>query len=89
MLLTLGVDVDRNQAVFWVVLIAGFWILGLWLQGPQLHFFGDIYRWFANLDVQYNRNFGLAISVLLLVPYLIMLGYSRAERPLANHAQRV
>ena len=76
-LLTLGVDVDRNQAVFWVVLIAAFWILGLWLQDRNYTVFGDIYRWFASLDVQYNRNFGLVMSVLLLVPYLIMLGYSR------------
>jgi len=76
-LLTLGVDVDRNQAIFWVVLIAAFWILGMWLQDRNYTIFGDIYRWFANLDIQYHRNFGLALSTLLLVPYLIMIVYAR------------
>lgn len=76
-LLALGVDVDRNHAVFWAVLIAAVWILGMWLQDRNYTIVGDIYRWFAGLDVQYNRNLGLALSVMLLVPYLIMLGYAR------------
>jgi hypothetical protein len=75
--LTLGVDIDRNHAVFWLVVIAAFWFLGLWLQDRNYTFFGDIYRWFANRDVQYNRSLGLSISVILLVPYLIMLVYAR------------
>ena len=76
-LLALGVDVDRNHAVFWAVVIVAFWILGMWLQERQYTLFGDIYRWFANLDIQYNRNLGLALSVLLSVPFVIMLVYAR------------
>jgi hypothetical protein len=77
-LLTLGVDVDRNQFVFWLVLIVLFWVLGLWLKDAKgITFFGDVYRWFASLNVEYNRSLGLALSVLLLVPYLIMLGWAR------------
>ncbi len=76
-LLTLGVDVDRNQAVFWVVLIAALWIGGRWLADVKgFTLFGNIYRWFASLDVQYHRNYGLALSIVMLVPYLLMIGWA-------------
>ncbi len=77
-LLTLGVDVGRNMAAFWVVLVAGLWVLGIWLRDMK-HFtlFGDIYRWFANLDLQYEPRFGLALSIILLVPFVLMLGWAR------------
>ena len=76
-LLTLGVDVDRNVFIFWVVLILGVWIGGRWLADMKgFTLFGDIYRWFAWLDVQYNRSFGLALSLILLVPYLLMIGWA-------------
>lgn len=76
--LTLGVDVDRNQAAFWVVFIGGLWVLGLWLRDTR-HFtlFGDIYRWFAGLDIQYNRGLGLVLSIVLLLPYVLMLLWAR------------
>ena len=72
--LTLGVDIDRNQFVFWLVVIALFWFLGLWLKDTKnITFFGDIYRWFESLDVKYDRSLGLSLSALLLVPYAIMI----------------
>lgn len=76
-LLTLGVDVDRNQAVFWAVVILALWLGGRWLADVKgFTLFGDIYKWLAWLDVQYNRSFGLALSLILLVPYLIMIGWA-------------
>ena len=76
-LLTLGVDVDRNQAIFWVVLILALWIGGRYLADVKgFTLFGDIYKWFDWLDVQYNRSFALGLSIILLIPYLIMLGWS-------------
>ena len=77
-LLTLGVDVDRNQAVFWFVLIAAIWLLGAWLQSArQFTLFGDIYRWFNSLNLQYDRDFALALSIVLSVPFVVMLVYAR------------
>ena len=77
-LLTLGVDVDRNKAVFWIVVVVAIYILGLWLHDAKgFTFFGDIHRWFAGLDVQYDRAFGLTLSILMLIPYVIMLLYAR------------
>ena len=72
-ILTIGVDLERNQAVFWLVVFFGFFFLGRWLVDVK-HFtlFGNIYRWFGGLNVNYDRGFGLSLSVLLLVPYSIM-----------------
>lgn len=76
-LLTLGVDVDRNQAIFWLVLIGGLWIGGRYLADVKgFTLFGDIYKMLDALDVQYNRSFGLALSIILLIPYIIMIGYA-------------
>jgi len=76
--LTLGVDVDRNQAAFWILLVIALYVLGLWLHDVKhFTFFGDIYRWFVRLGVQYDRSFGLAVSIILLVPYLLMLLWGR------------
>lgn len=76
-LLTLGVDLGRNQAAFWLVVVVAIWVLGLWLQDAKgFTIFGDIYRWFAGLDVQYDRALGLTFSILLLVPYVVMLAWA-------------
>lgn len=78
--LTLGVDIDRNQAIFLIVLAVAVWMLGLWLHEKQgFTLFGDVYRWFASMDVRYNRAFGLSLSLILLVPYLMMLGLARVN----------
>ncbi len=77
-LLTLGVDIDRNHMAFWVVAVVAVWMLGLWLQDTKgFTFFGDIYNWFAGLQAQYDRSLALAVSVVLLVPYVLMLIWAR------------
>lgn len=76
--LTLGVDVDRNQAVFWVVLAAAVWLLGLVLKDRAgITVFGNIYQFFHGLNVRYDKGFGLALSIILLVPFLLMLLWAR------------
>lgn len=75
--LTLGVDVDRNRAVFWIVLFAAIYILGLWLHDAKgIPLFSDIYAAFFSLDVRYDRGFGLALSVILLFPFAIMIAWA-------------
>jgi hypothetical protein len=76
--LTLGVDVDRNQAVFWVVLLLALWLLGLVLKDRAgITVFGNLYRFFQDLNVRYDKGFGLALSLILLVPFLLMLVWAR------------
>ncbi len=76
-LLTLGVDVTRNQAIVWGVLILAIWIGGQYLQDVKgITIVGDLYRWLNGLDAEYNRGFGLAVSLMLLVPFIVMLIHS-------------
>ncbi len=76
-ILTLGVDVNRNPSIFWMVLIGLVWILGLWLRdAKQILIVNNLYSWFADLNVRYDRAFGLVISVFLSVPYAVMLVYA-------------
>jgi hypothetical protein len=76
--LTIGVDVNRNQTAFWVILVALFWVAGLWLKDVKgITVFGDIYKWFQSLNVHYDRGLGLSLSTLLLIPYVLMLGWAR------------
>lgn len=72
-ILTLGVDVNRNVAIFWFVLIFALWILGLYLKDVHhVPVFGPLWNWFDAMNVQYSRAMGLAISIILAVPFVLM-----------------
>ena len=76
--LALGVDLGRNQALVVMLLIAFVWVLGILLRDKyNFTLFGDIYRWLAALNVQYDRGLGLSLSILLAVPYVCLLGWAR------------
>ncbi len=76
--LTIGVDIARNAAAFWVVAIAAIWLLGLWLRDAKgITVFGDVFRFFANLDPSYPRTLALSISLWLTIPYVAMYLWSR------------
>ncbi|MAX24828.1 MAG: hypothetical protein CMJ19_10020 [Phycisphaeraceae bacterium] len=78
--LTLSVDIERNHAAFWLLIFAVFFFLGRWLEDAKgFTFFGNIYDWFASLDVKYDKGFGNAISALLVVPYFVMLAWARLQ----------
>lgn len=73
-----GIDVNRNQAIFWGVLIFALWILGLYLdQVKNIPVFGSILGWLGNINVQYNGAMGVALSIVLTIPYLIMIVYAK------------
>ncbi len=79
-ILTIGVDIERNHAVFWVAAFGTFFFLGLWLsEKTGFTFFGNIYNFFEDLEVSYNPGFGLSMSILLLIPYLTMLVWARMQ----------
>ncbi|RMF85404.1 MAG: hypothetical protein D6744_01450 [Planctomycetota bacterium] len=79
-LMTLGVDVNRNQAIIWAVVVAALWIGGKYLEKVQgITILGNIYAWLNGLDVRYDRGFGLATSVVLLVPFVVMLIHARLD----------
>ncbi len=80
-LLTLGVDLERDHAVFWAVVFLAVFFLGKWLDARFDGFtlLGDLYRWLANLDVEYSPPLGLALSLMLAPPYAVMLIYARLQ----------
>ena len=79
-ILTLGIDLERDHAAFWLIVFIAFFFLGRWLEDAQgFTFFGDIYRWFVSLDVRYNAGFGVSMSVLLGIPYAVMIVWSRLQ----------
>ncbi len=71
--ITMGIDLNRNYTIFWLVVIGGFWILVLWLRDVKsVRIFSHIYDFLVNLDPVYSRNLGLMVSMVLLVLFLIM-----------------
>ncbi len=79
-LLTLGVDLERNYAAFWLAIFVAVFFIGRWLEDVQgITVIGDLYRWFAGLDVRYDRGFGIAMSSLVGAPYLVMLVWARIQ----------
>ncbi len=79
-ILTIGVDIERNHAVFWLVAFGLFFFLGLWLSEKSgFTLFGNIFNFFEDLEVQYDPGFGMSVSILLLIPYLTMLVWARMQ----------
>ena len=79
-IMTVSVDVERNYAAFWLVLfLAVFLGLMLIADKTRVPLFTDLHHWLADLDVTYNRGFGLMLSILLGVPYLVMVLWARLQ----------
>lgn len=77
-ILTLGVDIERNYAVFWLVVVLALFFGGSWLASKMgWPIFGAVYDFFSDMDIQYNRYIGLALSLFLVVPYIVMVFWAR------------
>lgn len=74
---TMGLDINRNYTVFWIVVVVALWMMVLWLGGKGVTLFSDIYTFFRDLDPQYSANLGLIISIPLLICYGIMWLWTR------------
>lgn len=80
-LLTIGIDLERDHAVFWLVVFLALFFLGKYLDAKfeTVTVLGDAYRWFADRDVRYDPALGLCLSLLMMPPYLVMLVYARLQ----------
>jgi hypothetical protein len=73
-LMTMGLDINRNMAAFWLVVIAAVWFLVLWLRGVKgFVFFDRIGLFFENLQPVYSADLGILISIFLAVIYVIIV----------------
>ncbi len=53
-LMTLGIDLERNYSIFWVAVISAIVLLCMYLADVMgLKLFSYIYRWFADLNLRY------------------------------------
>jgi len=78
--MTIGIDINRNVTIFWIVTIVAIWFLVLYLRDVKhVVFFGYIYRFFTDLNPVYSRSLGLMVSIVLAVPYIIMLFWTRVN----------
>ncbi|MBE0537767.1 MAG: hypothetical protein IH624_19070 [Phycisphaerae bacterium] len=78
-LITMGLDINRNYTIFWLIVLAAVWLMILWLGEKGVTLFADIYHFFCKLDPQYSANLGLVVSIPLLVLYAIMWVYTRVN----------
>ena len=73
-LLTMGLDINRNMAVFWTVVIAMIWFCVLWLRGVKgFIVFDQIGQFFSNLQPTYSPHLGILISIFLGVIYVVVV----------------
>jgi hypothetical protein len=73
-LLTMGIDVNRNMAVFWVVVIAALSFCVLWLRGAKgFVMFDQVGIFFAQIEPRYSPEFGMITSIFLSVIYGIVI----------------
>lgn len=77
-IMTIGIDLERNHSVFWIVLVLLLMFVGMWLGSKfEVPVFKQIGEAFAELGVEYNWGFGLSLSILLAIPFVVMVLWSR------------
>ncbi len=82
--MTMGIDLDRNLSVFWLVVVAAILLLTALLDANKIELLAPIARFFGWTEVSFDKGLALAISLMLTPPYLLMLFWSRL-----NHKWRM
>lgn len=73
-LLTMGIDINRNVTIFWIVLVfAVFFGLKL-AEDRGIHLLSRIGLAMGHLQPTFSAHFGLSLSVLLTAFYAIVIG---------------
>ncbi|MDD4889000.1 MAG: hypothetical protein PHU85_03650 [Phycisphaerae bacterium] len=80
-LVTMGVDMGRNMTVFWIVLIALFWVSIMYLKKVLgWTVFTSIHNFISNLAAPYPTKGALFISIVLTVVYAVMIVWVRLNQ---------
>ncbi len=84
-LTTLAIDLERNFAFVWASLFAVFFFAGKWAHASfDIPVFEGIFGFFYGLGARYDPGYGLALALLLMLPYAVMLVWVRI-----NHRWRI
>jgi hypothetical protein len=79
-ILTMGVHVNRNLSLFWVVFGSAIWLLGIYLRDVRGHtLLSRLSQFVADLNPSYPRHAALTFSVALLVPCLLCWARARID----------
>lgn len=79
-LMTVGFDLNRNFAIFWLAILALVWMSVAWFGAKKdVDIFSHIYHFFANLDPGYSVRLGLMVSIPLSVLYVVMWLWTRVN----------
>ena len=77
-LTTLAIDLERNFAFVWSLLFLLGFFAGKWVYlAFDVPVFEPVLGFFFGLDTRYDRGFGMALAVLLSLPYAVMLVWVR------------
>ena len=82
--LTMGIDVNREVAVFWIVTLIAVALGSAYLRTLGLDFVRPLAAALSYLRPMYDPGAGLAIALFLAVPYTLMLFWARL-----NHRWRI
>lgn len=77
--LAMGVDIERNHAFLWTVILALFSFVGLWLQEKEIADYLNLIKHFRDMDIAFDPRLGILISIFLAVPYLVMYLWTRIQ----------
>jgi hypothetical protein len=73
-LLTMGIDINRNATIFWLVFVLGSWFGIILLSERGFTLFGKIGHFMANLKPNWSADMGLATSILMTIFYALVVG---------------
>ncbi len=74
----LAIDLERNYAFVWSLVFGIFFFVGKWLHASfDIPFFERVFGFFYGLGTKYDPGYGMALSLLLLFPYVVMLVWVR------------
>ncbi len=76
-ILTMGIDVNREAAVFWIITLTAIAFGSAWLEAKGYDFARPLTAALSYIEPRYSAGAGLAVSVFLAVPYAVMLFWAR------------
>lgn len=81
----LAIDLERNYTFVWALIFGLFFFGGLALSSwTNIPIFDKLFGFFYELGARYDPGYGLALSLLLLFPYVVMMIWVRL-----NHRWRI
>lgn len=73
-LLTMGIDINRNVTIFWIVFVMGSWFGIILLNQKGIRLFSSMGQFMAHLKPTWSPDMGLAMSILMTIFYGLVVG---------------